>query len=94
MIMKVACAYFGSVRVLFLGHNHNEDMEKKRVEILVDGSNFYHLVLKKINLDETQFDFEKFATFLADGRAVSDKGKRFYTGTVSEREQAYANSGD
>lgn len=81
--MKVACAYFGSVQVLFLGHN--EYMEK-RVEILIDGSNFYHLVLKKLNIDETQFDFERFATFLADGRTVSDKGKRFYTGTVSERE--------
>ena len=61
-------------------------MEKKRVEILIDGSNFYHLVLKKLNLNETQFDFERFATFLADGRIVSDKGKRFYTGTVSEKE--------
>ena len=56
-----------------------------RVCILIDGSNFYHLVLKKFGLKETQFDFEKFAGFLANGREISDTGKRFYTGTVSER---------
>jgi len=61
-------------------------MEKKVVSILIDGSNFYHLALKKLNLDETQFDFEKFAVFLANGRTISDKGKRFYTGTVREKE--------
>ena len=57
-----------------------------RVCILIDGSNFYHLVLKKLGLKETQFDFEKFAGFLANGREISDTGKRFYTGTVSEKE--------
>ena len=57
-----------------------------RVCILIDGSNFYHLVLKKFGLKETQFDFEKFAGFLANGREISDTGKRFYTGTVSEKE--------
>jgi len=61
-------------------------MEKKRVDILIDGGNFYHLVLKKLNLNETQFDFEKFAVFLADGRVIPERGKRFYTGTVPERE--------
>ena len=50
-----------------------------RVCILIDGSNFYHLVLKKFGLKETQFDFEKFAGFLANGREISDTGKRFYT---------------
>lgn len=58
----------------------------ERVSILIDGSNFYHLVLKKLDLKETQFDFEKFAIFLANGRLISDKGKRFYTGTVREKE--------
>jgi uncharacterized LabA/DUF88 family protein len=57
-----------------------------RVSILIDGSNFYHLVLKKLFLEETQFDFERFVKFLADGRTISDKGKRFYTGTVREKE--------
>lgn len=61
-------------------------MDKKRVQIFIDGSNFYYLVLKKFNLDETQFDFEKFAIFLANGRVISDMGKRFYTGTVREKQ--------
>lgn len=71
-------------RFSFLGHN--EEMEKKRVSILIDGSNFYHLVLKKLDIDETQFDYEKFAAFLANNRVISDMGKRFYTGTVPEKE--------
>lgn len=61
-------------------------MDKKRVSILIDGGNFYHLVLKKLNLNELQFNFEGFATFLANGRVISDMGKRFYTGTVREKE--------
>lgn len=59
---------------------------RNRVSIYIDGSNFYHLVLKKINLDETQFDFDKFAIFLANGRTIINMGKRFYIGTVSEKE--------
>lgn len=61
-------------------------MEEKRVSIYIDGGNFYHLVLKKLNLNELQFDFDRFANFLANGRVISDMGKRFYTGTVRERE--------
>jgi len=57
-----------------------------RVCILIDGNNFYHLVLKKLGLKEMQFDFEKFAVFLANGREISDTGKRFYIGTVPEKE--------
>ncbi len=56
------------------------------VSILIDGSNFYHLVLKKLGIDELQFDFEKFAAFLANGRKISNMGKRFYIGTVREIE--------
>lgn len=37
-------------------------------------------------MKESQFDFEKFAVFLANGRVISDMGKRFYTGTVREKE--------
>lgn len=33
-----------------------------------------------------EFDFDAFALFLADGRTISENGKRFYTGTVRERE--------
>lgn len=61
-------------------------MDNKRVSIYIDGGNFYYLVLKKLNLNELQFDFDKFAAFLANSRTVSDMGKRFYTGTVRERE--------
>ena len=32
------------------------------------------------------FDFDRFATFLANGRTVADMGKRYYIGTVRERE--------
>ncbi len=58
----------------------------ERVSILIDGSNFYHLVLKKLSLEESQFNFDAFANFLANGRTITEKGKRFYTGTVREKE--------
>ena len=63
---------------------YNRQMD--RVDILIDGSNFYYLALKKLGLRATDFDFEKFANFLADGRTIAEKGKRFYTGTVREKE--------
>ena len=58
----------------------------EKVCILIDGANFYHLVLKKLGIEEISFDFDKFATFLANGRTISSRGKRFYIGTVRERE--------
>lgn len=62
-------------------------MEKKeRVCILIDGANFHHLVLKKIGIQEIEFSFEDFANFLANERRIIENGKRFYTGTVRERE--------
>ena len=57
----------------------------KRVVIFIDGGNFYHLVLKKIGATELNFNFDKFADFIADGRIIADMGKRYYIGTVSER---------
>jgi uncharacterized LabA/DUF88 family protein len=57
-----------------------------RVSIYIDGGNFYHLVLKKMNLTELDFDFEGFAELLANDRQVVDMGKRYYVGTVRERE--------
>ena len=56
----------------------------ERVHIYVDGANFYHLVLKKLNTRELDFSFEKFVYFLANGRTLT--GKRYYVGTVRERE--------
>ena len=53
--------------------------------IFIDGGNFYHLVLKKLGSSESNFDFEKFAIFLANGRKIVEMGKRFYIGTVMEK---------
>ena len=58
----------------------------EKVCIFIDGANFYHLVLKKLGIEEVSFDFDKFATFLANGRTISSRGKRFYVGTVREKE--------
>lgn len=57
-----------------------------RVHIFVDGANFYHLTLKKLGVEDSQFDFDEFAHFLANGRIVPNLGKRFYIGTVREKE--------
>lgn len=54
--------------------------------IFIDGGNFYHLALKKLGLHELDFDFEAFAMFLANERDVQEMCKRFYVGTVREKE--------
>lgn len=59
---------------------------KERVNLYIDGGNFYHLVLKKLGIGELSFDFEGFASFLAGGRDIVPMGKRIYVGTVRERE--------
>lgn len=64
---------------------YNIGMSNERVNIFIDGGNFYHLALRKLGSSESNFDFEKFAVFLANGRKISDMGKRFYIGTVPER---------
>lgn len=55
-----------------------------RATLYIDGGNFHHLVLRKLQTAERHFDFEGFAQFLADGRSLARK--TFYTGTVRERE--------
>jgi len=60
-------------------------MNVERVNIFIDGGNFYHLVLKKLGSSESSFDFEKFAIFLANDRKIVEMGKRFYIGTVMEK---------
>lgn len=57
-----------------------------RVHIFIDGGNFYHLVLKKLEINELDFNFEKFTVFLANGRIITEMGKRYYIGTVPEKE--------
>jgi len=61
-------------------------MAEERISIYIDGGNFYHLALKKLGLTENDFDFEAFAVFLSNKRRIVEKGKRFYIGTVRERE--------
>jgi hypothetical protein len=58
----------------------------ERISIYIDGGNFYHLVIKKLGIEENSFDFEAFASLLIDGRAQSENCKRFYKGTVREKE--------
>ncbi|KPJ55653.1 hypothetical protein AMJ49_06635 [Parcubacteria bacterium DG_74_2] len=60
--------------------------KQERVCIFIDGANFYHLVLKKLNTSELNFCFEDFVKFLANKRKIIRNGKRFYIGTVREIE--------
>lgn len=57
-----------------------------KVQIFIDGGNFHHLALRPLGLKEKDFDFDAFAEFIADGREISEMGKRYYVGTVRERE--------
>lgn len=59
--------------------------KKERVQIFIDGGNFFHLALKKLGIGENDFSFEDFANFLANGREIVSMGKRFYVGTVREQ---------
>jgi len=62
-------------------------MEKQeKICILIDGANFHHLVLKKLNVEELEFSFENFAKFLANERSIIKNGKRFYVGSIREKE--------
>lgn len=57
-----------------------------KVQIFIDGGNFHHLALRSLGIKEITFDFDAFAHFLADGRDISEMGKRYYIGTVREHE--------
>jgi uncharacterized LabA/DUF88 family protein len=57
-----------------------------KVQIFIDGGNLYHLALKPLGLQAEDFDFDAFANFLADGRQITPMGKRYYVGTVREKE--------
>lgn len=73
------------MRVSFFGYYaYNKGME--RISVYIDGGNFYHLVIKKLGIEENDFDFEAFAELLIDGRTVSESCKRFYKGSVREKE--------
>lgn len=61
-------------------------IKKERVQIFIDGGNFHHLVFRKLGIRELDFSFEKFAGFLIADRELTVLGKRFYIGTVREKE--------
>lgn len=59
----------------------------ERVEILIDGGNFYHLVLKRLGCHDSDFNFEAFANHLkGEHRDIIAFGKRYYIGTVREKQ--------
>lgn len=62
----------------------NADVSGERICIFIDAANFFHIVLKKLSLEEMDFDFDAFATYLARGRTICNFGKRYYVGTVRE----------
>lgn len=61
-------------------------MENQRIAIFIDGGNFHHLAIKKVTTTENDFDFEGFIAFLVGDNTVVEKGKRYYIGTVREKE--------
>gem|GEM_PF-578807 len=79
--VEIARASARSVRVLVLGYN----FLMNRVSIHIDGANFYLLALKPFGIKDANFDYEKFALMLANGREIVPRGKRLYIGTVPER---------
>jgi len=80
--VEIARASARSVRVLVLGYNFLVN----RVSIHIDGANFYLLALKPFGIQDANFDYEKFILMLANGRSIAPHGKRFYIGTVPEKE--------
>lgn len=64
-------------------------MNTEKVSIFIDSGNFYHLVLKKLGLHELDFDFDGFVNMLANGRQITLEGKRFYIGTVREKQDGH-----
>lgn len=63
----------------------------ERLCIFIDSGNFYHLVLKKLGIQELDFNFDKFVKFLAGKRTIIEQGKRFYVGTVREGKGSHEN---
>lgn len=61
-------------------------MNNNRAAIFIDGGNLHHLALKKLGIPELEFDFEAFIAFLANGRSITPEWKRYYIGTVREKE--------
>ncbi|MFH0829104.1 MAG: NYN domain-containing protein [Candidatus Kerfeldbacteria bacterium] len=60
-------------------------MLTERIQIYLDGGNFYHLVLKKMGIKDLDFDYEAFSVLIGHGRQIVPQGKRFYQGSVREK---------
>lgn len=63
----------------------------ERVCVFIDSGNFYHLVLKKLGIQDLDFNFDRFVKFLVGEREMIKEGKRFYVGTVRERQNRHEN---
>ena len=61
----------------------------EKVTIFIDAGNFYHLVLKRLVLKDLDFNFEAFSEFLVNGRAIGEYGKRYYVGTVRQKQNSH-----
>ena len=59
-------------------------MAKKRIFIVIDGSNLYHRLkeIKKGKFNQLNFDYRAFSVFLAGERKIVDKA--YYIGAVRE----------
>lgn len=55
----------------------------RRACVFVDGSNFYHRVLKNLGIQESNFDFNAFAQFLVSSYAPSENQFRHYSGVIA-----------
>lgn len=55
----------------------------RRACVFIDGSNFYHRVLKKIGIQESCFDFVAFVQFLCTSSVESENTFRHYSGVIS-----------
>ena len=55
----------------------------RRVCVFVDGSNFYHRVLKKLSILESRFDFQAFAEFLCAAHMPSENHFRHFSGILT-----------
>lgn len=56
-----------------------------KVQLFIDGGNFYNLALKRIGCHDSDFNYDEFAKFLIGDRELVYPGKRFYIGTVREK---------
>lgn len=70
----------------YLKNTKKENGRIDRVCILIDGGNFFHLALKNLKMTEGDFNFESFVLFLVGKRILCNMGKRYYVGTVREKE--------